>query len=49
MTFTRALLRVRFLYFSLGCMSLHAALFFLSVWFRSLRFDALNEFVFIYF
>ena len=49
MTFTRALLRVRLLYFSPGCISLHAALFFLFVWVHSLCFDASNEFVFIYF
>ena len=48
MMFTRALLHIRLLYFSPGCISLHAALFFfLSVWFRSLRFGALNEFVFL--
>ena len=47
MTFTRALLRVRLLYFSLGCIFLHAALSFFSVWFCSLRFGSSNEFVFL--
>ena len=47
MTFTRALLRVLLWYFSPGHMSLHAALSFFSVWFRSLRFGASNEFVFL--
>ena len=48
MTFTRALLRVPLWYFSPGRISLYAALsFFLSVWFRSLRFGASNEFIFL--
>ena len=49
MTFTRALLRVHLLFFSPGCISLHAALFFFSVWFCSLRFGASNELVFVYY
>ena len=45
MTFTSAFLRVC-LCFSLGCISLHAALpLFLCIRFCSLRFGALNEFV----
>ena len=48
--FTSAFLRVRLLCFSPGCISLHAALsFFLSIWFHSLRFGALSEFVFVYY
>ena len=47
MMFTTALLRARLWYFSPGRMSLHTALFFLSVWFRSLCFGASNEFVFL--
>ena len=50
MSFTRALLRVCLLCFFSG---LHVftcgSLFFLSVWFLSLRFSALNEFVFVYY
>ena len=38
-----------FCVFSPGYISLHAALFFLFVWFRSLRFGASNEFVFVYY
>ena len=43
MTFTRALLCVRLLYFSPGCISLHAALYFFSL----VSFGASNEFVFL--
>ena len=38
-----------FCVFSPGCISLHVALIFLSIWFRSLRFVASNELVFVYY
>ena len=50
MTFTRALLRVRLLCFFSGLdIFTCGSLFFLFVWFRSLRFGASNEFVFVYY
>ena len=47
MTFAMALLWVLLWHFFPGRMSTCCSLFFLSVWFRSLRFGASNEFIFL--